>query len=257
WVKRLHPALVVPDIWNKIMLPIIAQAGQNDLVRQMFFADPFHEILVNTKPNGLVDDNAPDAWVNIQTTFGTSRMYAYEASRPDADGTTAGTMAHRPCSAAGRLPWVNVTAPQAAAACVAIGARLCYENEWQGGCEGNAVPTCTYAYGAMCTTYQPNTCNGNDYDSDPARPGDQDSVYPTGHFGQCYMQWGSDTGARLFDMSGNVKEWTAPRAAGINPLRGGSYNNPQAGLACSYNFTLADDAFLFSNVGFRCCQDVP
>ncbi len=46
-----------PDIWNKIMLPIIAQAGQNDLVRQMFFADPFHEILVNTKPNGLVDDN--------------------------------------------------------------------------------------------------------------------------------------------------------------------------------------------------------
>jgi len=25
-----------PDVWNKIMLPIIAQAGQQDLVRQMF-----------------------------------------------------------------------------------------------------------------------------------------------------------------------------------------------------------------------------
>lgn len=46
-----------PDIWNKIMLPIIAQAGQNDLVRQMFFADPMHEALVSSKPNGTVDDN--------------------------------------------------------------------------------------------------------------------------------------------------------------------------------------------------------
>ena len=46
-----------PDIWNKIMLPIIAQAGQKDLVRQMFFADPYHENLVSSKPNGIVDDN--------------------------------------------------------------------------------------------------------------------------------------------------------------------------------------------------------
>ncbi|MFZ4413496.1 MAG: hypothetical protein ACOYOV_10470 [Bacteroidales bacterium] len=46
-----------PDIWNKIMLPIIAQAGQNDLVRQMFFADPDHEALVTSKPNGAIDDN--------------------------------------------------------------------------------------------------------------------------------------------------------------------------------------------------------
>ena len=32
-----------PDIWNKIMLPIIAQAGQQDLVRQMFFAHTSQE----------------------------------------------------------------------------------------------------------------------------------------------------------------------------------------------------------------------
>jgi hypothetical protein len=29
-----------PDIWNKIILPVIAQAGQQDLIRQMFFNDP-------------------------------------------------------------------------------------------------------------------------------------------------------------------------------------------------------------------------
>ncbi|MEI6696900.1 MAG: hypothetical protein WCO13_12635 [Bacteroidota bacterium] len=46
-----------PDIWNRIFLPMIAQAGQNDLVRQMFFADPSHEKLTSTKPNGTVDDD--------------------------------------------------------------------------------------------------------------------------------------------------------------------------------------------------------
>jgi len=28
-----------PDVWNKVILPLIAQAGQQDLIRQMWFAD--------------------------------------------------------------------------------------------------------------------------------------------------------------------------------------------------------------------------
>ena len=31
-----------PDIWSKIMLPIIAWAAQKDLVRHMLSADPYH-----------------------------------------------------------------------------------------------------------------------------------------------------------------------------------------------------------------------
>lgn len=46
-----------PDIWNKIMLPLIASAGQDDLLRQMFFANPMAETLVNGKPSGTIDDN--------------------------------------------------------------------------------------------------------------------------------------------------------------------------------------------------------
>lgn len=46
-----------PDVWNKIMLPLIASAGQDDLLRQMFFANPVAEIMVNGKPNGTIDDN--------------------------------------------------------------------------------------------------------------------------------------------------------------------------------------------------------
>ncbi|MBM3437229.1 MAG: hypothetical protein FJY07_13565, partial [Bacteroidetes bacterium] len=46
-----------PDIWNKIMLPIIAQAGQKDLIRQIFFSDLYHEVLASGIPNGTVDEN--------------------------------------------------------------------------------------------------------------------------------------------------------------------------------------------------------
>ncbi|MEI7480233.1 MAG: hypothetical protein WCJ59_01245 [bacterium] len=37
-----------PDIWNKIILPIIAEAGQEDLIRQMYFANPVQETLTST-----------------------------------------------------------------------------------------------------------------------------------------------------------------------------------------------------------------
>ena len=46
-----------PDVWNKIMLPLIAQAGQDDLIRQMFFANPAAELFNGGKPSGIIDDN--------------------------------------------------------------------------------------------------------------------------------------------------------------------------------------------------------
>ena len=46
-----------PDIWNKVMLPLIAQAGQDDLIRQMFFANPYAEEFSNGIPTGVLDSN--------------------------------------------------------------------------------------------------------------------------------------------------------------------------------------------------------
>ncbi|MEI6901191.1 MAG: hypothetical protein WCL00_15040, partial [Bacteroidota bacterium] len=46
-----------PDVWNTIMLPIIAQAGQQDLIRQMFFADPKKELFSSGIPTGVEDDD--------------------------------------------------------------------------------------------------------------------------------------------------------------------------------------------------------
>lgn len=47
-----------PDIWNKIVLPIIADAGQQDLIRQMWFADAEANVLDGSYiPTGTIDEN--------------------------------------------------------------------------------------------------------------------------------------------------------------------------------------------------------
>jgi len=109
----------------------------------------------------------------------------------------------------------------------------------------------TWAYATNRKTAQPQACNGDDYDTTPGGA-DDDGILPTGSLPQCYAD-GPGT-ADAYDMSGNVKEWTAARAPGQNPIRGGASNNEVSGLSCGLNFTLADDAFFFPNVGFRCCR---
>ena len=199
--------------------------------------------------DGLTDEAAPDDWVAIT---GPIWIYKYEASRPDATDASTGSMANRPCSAVGRLPWVNLTYAQAQTACAAVGARLCTEAEWEQACE--TAMACTWSFSTACTVWNPDTCNGVNYDFDAVTPGDQNGVLPGGTLPQCYANWGS-AADRVFDLSGNVKEWTEARAPGENPLRGGSYNNTAAGIGCGFDFVLAGDAFLFENVGFRCCRD--
>jgi hypothetical protein len=373
--------------------------------------------------NGMVDEGAATGnlpgqeWVTINA--GTQIM-KYEASRPDASATAGGSVGPITCSRPGVQPWIDVTHPQAMAACAAIGARLCTETEWQAACafqpaitypvngpltatdhvyieaedaqtkvagdDGTTVRTwqadTTSAYsgasalialpnnggnisaanaptqsprldfpvafqGAAATYYvwvriygangndnavwaginaavpgtalnqqisgnttyrwgvsgafanisgtrtvsiymrrdgvrvdaiaisksntiaptedekiwayqgnqkspQPATCNAQPYDTDAVTPGNQDDILPTGALAACFANGAGANDA--FDMTGNVKEWTAARAVGQNPIRGGASNNTVNGTTCGLNFTLADDTFFFPNVGFRCCR---
>jgi hypothetical protein len=201
--------------------------------------------------DGLTDDGDLNAWVQISGGgIGTKWMFAYEASRPDATGGSAGASGARPCAKPAALPWTNITQPQAEAQCAVIGARLCSEAEWERACQTGS--TCTWSYDTSCTTYQATKCNGNDYDCDSGTAGDQDCLLAAGAKTLCHANWGATD---IFDLSGNVKEWTLERSAGVNPLRGGSYNNTSVGISCDFDFAVADDAFLFPNVGFRCCRD--
>ena len=111
----------------------------------------------------------------------------------------------------------------------------------------------TWAYQTNPSTSAPTTCNGDAFDTNTGVAGDQDDIIATGARPACNANWGT-TANRIFDLSGNVREWTAPRLPGANPIRGGASNNLENGLACALAFTLADDTFFFPNVGFRCCR---
>jgi hypothetical protein len=120
--------------------------------------------------------------------------------------------------------------------------------------QGTTAPTFDNSWGYQNNprTAQPTTCNADDLDTDPLTAGDQDGIVPTGSLLSCFANQVGTNDA--YDMSGNVKEWAQARAPGQNPLRGGASNNEVLGTTCSLNFTLADDAFFFPNVGFRCCR---
>ncbi len=212
--------------------------------------------------DGTLDDNAKDNWIAITGggVSGTKYIFQYEATRPNATAGAQGTMTHRACSRPDVLPWTNVTHPQATAACAAAGGRLCSETEWQRACQ--TASTCKWGM-TGCNTYAASSCNGNDFDFDGiAGNGDQDGLLATKARPLCYADWGA-VATRIFDMSGNAKEWTtqsAPSGEAADPantrrLRGGSFNNTANGISCDLRFAVADDTFQFPNVGFRCCRD--
>ena len=205
-----------------------------------------------------------DAFSTVQVNRaggGTMRVMQYEASRPDATASSAGGVGTLACSRANVMPWTNVTWAEANAACCAmnaggtcpgagvVGWRLCGANDWESACEG-PTGTCDWSYASNCTTSQPLVCNGKERDSSPA-PGDQDAIAATGAFPMCGTQW---AGGRIFDLSGNVKEWTSTAvSAGVYQQRGGAYTTLEEGRACDFDFTVASGDFAHPNTGFRCC----
>ena len=74
-------------------------------------------------------------------------------------------------------------------------------------------------------------------------------LLPTGARNTCF----SAISSGLFDLSGNAREFTSPRAANVNPLRGGAYGNLAEGTECLFNWSVVDNNFAFVNTGFRCC----
>ena len=82
------------------------------------------------------------------------------------------------------------------------------------------------------------------------RAGDQDGLLATGALTHCSSD---DTAGRIYDLSGNLREFTTPRSVAVNPIRGGGYNSPRFGMTCQFNWSVVDDQFRFPNTGFRCC----
>jgi len=232
--------------------------------------------------NGLTDESTPfTVTINgTPTTFqgwhdpmvavpkpggGTVFVYAFEASRPDATGATAGTVTTRACANTGTLPWADVTEPQAAAACAAVRdgkgnpLRLCSSAEWQAACEGPAgTGNSKWSFSVNPISYVKQICNNLDESATPA-------VWATGSNGAqsvalnefCFTDW--TTAGKIHDLSGNLSEWTSTTInVGSNTyyqLRGGAFDSPSGGTTCEFSFDIAQATFANSDVGFRCCAD--
>ncbi|MBU1380025.1 choice-of-anchor L domain-containing protein, partial [Myxococcota bacterium] len=205
--------------------------------------------------DGLVDEPAHNPGSNAyyveddmeEVDMGASSVfvYKYEASRPSADGTDPGEgTSVRACSRAGVKPWARVTWAQAQAACERAGMRLCYSDEWTEGCNGDGV-TRTWPYG---NTFAANTCNGLDNTSTA------DVTVATGSLSACLS-----LGWNIFDMSGNLKEWTndlvtySSAGKAVYRVRGGSYNEGSEGLKCAFDDSSYIEDVFTPYIGFRCC----
>jgi len=169
---------------------------------------------------------------------------AYEASRGESDEAVSGP---------GAEPWEGLEPAEAEDACEraevvvpereTLRKRLCCLSEWQAACDGeNDWP---YPYNEE---YDAGACNGADRTT---------VVLPTGNLDTCE---GAFTG--LFDMSGNVREWTSvcDEERG-HAYVGGSFEDPQYYLGCH-----DEDRRLWPNpseeaipphIGFRCCLTIP
>jgi formylglycine-generating enzyme required for sulfatase activity len=127
----------------------------------------------------------------------------------------------------GVMPKVNVSWFAAESACKSQGKRLCELREWQRACGGK------YPWGAK---WDANKCNTEDGDEL------ERSVAATGSFKGC-----SSRG--VFDLVGNVGEWTAGQV-----VAGGDSRSGPDGATCFFTSKKSPGS-ASPYVGFRCCAD--
>jgi len=139
------------------------------------------------------------------------------------------------CSVEGVLPSTYLTWFQAKFACESSGKELCDSGVWLNACEGNDGRV--FPYGP---DYVTDVCNGADRGIDAPADSGSHAGCEGGYPG-------------LFDMSGNIDEWTATCLSGDCMTRGGSYADDDTALRCdSSRLFYPGQARAFR--GFRCCR---
>jgi formylglycine-generating enzyme required for sulfatase activity len=197
-------------------------------------------------------------------TFCIDRYEAFLVTYPDGDPVSpyfnpdpAPVMAR---SAPDAIPQGYINQVQAEAACVNAGKRLCSDSEWLRACQG---PTgTTYPYG---NTLETGVCNDHRTEH-PAieyfMTSDSWIWSELGHpclnqlaagLAECGAYSGCETAEGLYDMMGNLHEWTSDPAG---TFRGGFYvDTVLNGPGCLYVTTAHDVTHWDYSTGFRCCAD--
>ncbi|MFO0734561.1 MAG: SUMF1/EgtB/PvdO family nonheme iron enzyme [Labilithrix sp.] len=159
-------------------------------------------------------------------------------------------------STPGAVPQGYISQVQAKVACEAAGKRLCTDAEWVTACRGSQ--NTQFPYGndekrGVCNDHRDRHpaieyLESTDVYSRLEHPCINqipNSVFPTGTMTECHTTDG------VFDMIGNLHEWTADPAG---TFRGGYYVEAKLnGRGCDYATTRHDAIYWDYSVGFRCC----
>ncbi len=184
---------------------------------------------------------------------------------------------------AGELPLVMYSFDEADAWCLARDKRLCFDDEWTHACGGPLE--LKYPYGdthqlGICTddklwkTYEQSKLNGWPFTvSTPSVESlaqlflDAKAKSIAAANAADHVQWlyqaepsGSKAGCvreeGIFDLTGNVEEWTQRRDGGTASFHGNLKGRYWAETrTCQNNITSHGDGFRFYEIGFRCCRD--
>jgi sulfatase modifying factor 1 len=164
----------------------------------------------------------------------------------------------------GEKPPVMASFYDAEASCQAAGKRLCRESEWVAACEGPEETP--FPYGFRRSAEKCNIDNkwlspnlARVYSSEPqiaeAELHRLDRSLPSGSRAECKSGFG------VFDLTGNVDEWTRAdqerthRRSGVAALKGGAWGHVRN--ACRPVTTSHPPDFRYYFIGFRCCADAP
>ncbi len=199
--------------------------------------------------------DCPDDMVPIKGLF---CIDVFEASRPDASASSAGTDNSRALSVAGVLPWRVENNVAAQLACEASDKDLCTAEEWTLVCQG--PDSLAYSYG---DDYDPLVCNGIDTfcSCDQGPCAEQEPCPYPGCFHDCQaftpfhlVPTGSMAGCTnaygVYDINGNV--WEHIKDGNDSLIRGGAYNcsDSERLHRCDY----IPGSWSPSARGFRCCR---
>lgn len=160
----------------------------------------------------------------------------------------------------GEYPYVLMDWHEAGAVCKAQGKRLCSEDEWTFACEGEeALP---YPYGYVrdvdaCITDKPwrpfqGSWAAFGRGSEPTKR-ELDRLWqglPSGAQPKCRSPFG------VYDMTGNIDEWTRSTKPGRQSILKGGYWGPVR-TRCRPTTRAHGETHVFYQEGVRCCQNPP
>ncbi len=135
----------------------------------------------------------------------------------------------------GEQPLVNITWLEAQAKCAEVGKSLCTARQWEKACRG--PEGFVYPYG---NTYYKDKCR--------TEVSWQDGASVSGAYPECASGYG------VYDMSGNVYEWTREESIEERATRGGFWQNVDFQSRCSSKLFF-HPTYSTSNIGFRCCKN--